>query len=151
MKKTPKKELAERLGTVPLFERCTKRDLRAVARHVDELDYAAGEAVVTEGAIADAFFLILDGEATVVRDDREVATLGPGDYFGEIALLDPSPRTASVIASADLRVAAMNARMFRVLLRDVPEISSAMLASLAAMLRDARGWKAPPQRANAAE
>ena len=144
--KISKKELAERLGTVPLFERCTKRDLRAVARHVDVIDYDDGEEIVTEGAIADAFFLILSGEATVLRGTQAVATLGEGDYFGEIALLDPSPRTASVTATSDLRVAAMNARMFRVLLRDVPEISSAMLASLASMLRDARGWQGPPER-----
>ena len=151
MKRTSKKELAERLGAVPLFERCTKRDLRAVARHVETISYAAGDDVVTEGAIADAFFLILDGAAVVVRHGTEVATLGAGDYFGEIALLDPSPRTASVTASGELHVAALNARMFRVLIRDVPEISSAMLASLARMLRDAREWQGPPQRATAGD
>ena len=144
-----KKELAERLGAVPLFARCTKRDLRAVARHTEEITYDAGEQVVIEGAIADAFFLILDGEASVNLHGADVATLGPGDYFGEIALLDPSPRSASVDAATELHVAALNARMFRVLLRDVPEISSAMLASLAAMLRDARESQGSPERGTA--
>ena len=144
-----KKELAERLGAVPLFERCAKRDLRAVARHVETITYGVGDEVVTEGAMADAFFLILEGTAVLNRHGNDVATLGAGDYFGEIALLDPSPRSASVTATSELRVAALNERMFRVLLRDVPEISSAMLASLARMLRDAREWQAPPQRADA--
>ena len=66
------------------------------------IDYDDGEEIVTEGAIADAFFLILAGEAAVRRGDQQVATLGEGDYFGEIALLDPSPRTASVAAVGEL-------------------------------------------------
>ncbi|NIR41668.1 MAG: cyclic nucleotide-binding domain-containing protein, partial [Actinobacteria bacterium] len=85
----------------------------------------------------DALFVILDGTAVVERNGREVARLGPGDYFGELSLLDPGPRAASVTVTSDADLAVLGVRMFRVLLRDVPTISAKLLADMAARLRDA--------------
>lgn len=135
-----KKQLAEALAVVPLFERCTKRDLRTIARHVELVTVADGTTVVSEGETGEAFFLVLAGELVIERDTEPVNKLGAGDHFGELALLDPAPRSATVIAAGDVELASLSVRMFRVLLRDMPQIAAGMLGSLAAQLRDA--WTA---------
>ena len=131
-----RKALADQLAQVRLFERCTKRDLRIVARHVERCPVAADAVIVRQGASGDAFFLLLAGSARVVKDGDVVAQLGPGDWFGELALLDPAPRSATVVAGPDTEVAVLGARMFKVLLRELPTVSSALLASLACQVRN---------------
>lgn len=133
-----KKELAARLAAVPLFAQCTKRDLRAVARHLELLTSIEGRAIVTEGEAGDAFYLVLDGELVVATRGADTARLGPGQWFGELSLLDPAPRSATVTAACPVVLGVLSVRMFRVLLREYPEISGALLASLAAQLREAR-------------
>ncbi len=83
----------EALATVPLFSACSKKDLQTVAKSADHLTVAPGKVVVTEGAAGAEFFVILDGRARVERHGREVASLGPGGFFGDLALLDRAPRT----------------------------------------------------------
>lgn len=131
------REIAERLATVPLFGRCDPRDLRIVARHAEVVSVADGTALVTQGDEGDALFVVLDGAAVVTRDDVEVERLGPGDHFGELALLDPAPRSATVTAVTDCEVAVLSVRMLRVLLREVPQIAAELLAQLARRVRDA--------------
>ncbi|MDH3681216.1 MAG: cyclic nucleotide-binding domain-containing protein [Acidimicrobiia bacterium] len=133
-----KKQLAEGLAAVPLFERCTKRDLRTVARHAEVVTIPASTDVVTEGDDGETFFLVLAGELIVTQEGQQTAVLGPNDHFGELALLDPAPRSATVTARTDVELAVLSVRMFRVLLRDMPQISAGMLGSLAAQLREAR-------------
>lgn len=133
-----KKEISESLGTVPLFARCTKRDLKTIARHIEVVDIAAGIDVVTQGESGETFFLLISGEAEVFQDGRSTATLGVNAHFGELSLLDPAPRSATVTTNTDCTLAVLSVRMFRVLLRDMPQISSGLLGSLAAQLRDAR-------------
>jgi CRP-like cAMP-binding protein len=133
-----KKRLAEGLATVNLFARCTKRDLRTVARHLEVVVVPAGTEVVTQGDHGETFFLVLTGELAVDQDGSRTAVLGPDDHFGELALLDPAPRSATVTALTEAELGALSVRMFRVLLRDMPQISGALLASLATQLRDAR-------------
>ncbi len=132
-----RKEIAARLNSVPLFSRCTASDLRIVARHAERMSVEEGRLLCRQGDQGDALFVILDGTAVVERNGREVARLGPGDYFGELSLLDPGPRAASVTVTSDADLAVLGVRMFRVLLRDVPTISAKLLADMAARLRDA--------------
>ena len=128
---TNQSDIATRLGAVALFEHCTKRDLRIVARHAERLTVPAGTQVVCQGDKGDAFFLLLHGSATAHRDGRCVATLGPGDCFGELALLDPAPRAATVTTTQDTELLVLGARMFNVLLRELPVLSAALLRVLA--------------------
>ncbi|MGI9613994.1 MAG: cyclic nucleotide-binding domain-containing protein [Acidimicrobiales bacterium] len=133
-----KTRLAEALGSVHLFERCTKRDRRAIARHLEVVTVTAGTTVVAEGEHGETFYLVLSGELTVEQGGKATATLGPDDHFGELALLDPAPRSATVTATTDAELGALSVRMFRVLIREMPQIAGALLASLAGQLRQAR-------------
>lgn len=132
--KVSKSEIAQKLQAVPLFERCSKRDLRTIARHVEVVAVSADTAIVKHGSTGDAFFVVLSGQVEVIGPQANVA-LGPGDHFGELALLDPAPRSASVVATSATELGVLTVRMFRVLLRDMPQVSERMLASLANQLR----------------
>jgi CRP-like cAMP-binding protein len=132
-----RKDVMEALASVPLFSRCTKRDLAIVARHIELVDLPAGRAVVTEGEEGDAFYVLLAGTVHVSRDGVARGERGPGNHFGELALLDPAPRAATVTTASDVTVGVLGRRMFRVLVRDVPTLNERLLASLAAQLRDA--------------
>jgi CRP-like cAMP-binding protein len=125
----------ETLATVPLFSACSKKELQLVAKSADQVSYPAGRAVVTEGAAGTEFFVILDGHARVERHGKQVATLGPGGFFGDLALLDRAPRNASVIADSELAVAKLGQRAFDALL-DHPGFSKKLLAGLARRLRE---------------
>ena len=133
-----KKDLANHFAQVPLFSRCTKRELGAVARHAEVVDLPDGEEMITEGAPGDAFFIILDGRAQVERDGAVISEAKAGDYFGELALLDNQPRSATVRACGQISVAVLGVRMFRTILREFPDIAEQLLAGLAGELRRAR-------------
>jgi CRP/FNR family transcriptional regulator, cyclic AMP receptor protein len=125
----------ETLATVPLFSACSKKELQMVAKSADHLTVPPGTVVVSEGAAGAEFYVILDGRARVERHGREVASLGPGGFFGDLALLDRSPRNASVIADSDLELAKVGQRAFDELLA-VPGFSKKLLAGLARRLRE---------------
>jgi voltage-gated potassium channel len=134
-----KRELADLLGGVPLFARCTDRERRTIARHTETASLPAGTDLVVEGEVGDALFVILDGTAQVVRSDSPTPIdVGPGSYFGELAILDGSPRSATVRATSDIEVAVLGIRMFRTLLREVPDLAEQLLIGLAAELRKAQ-------------
>jgi CRP/FNR family transcriptional regulator len=97
---------------------------------------ADGRVLCRAGDQGDALFVLLEGTAVVRRGGKTVAHLGPGDYFGELALLDPGPRSADVTATSDAKLAVLGVRMFRVLLRDLPTLSAKLLADLAGRVRD---------------
>lgn len=134
-----RKDLIETLGTVGLFARCTKRELGTVARHVETVDLADGTEMIVQGGPGDALFVILEGSATIERDGVEVGTAEAGDHFGELALLDGEPRSATVRAVGPITVAVLGVRMFRTLLREFPDIAEQLLSAMARELRDARG------------
>src|ERR1700730_17464640 len=86
------------LAQVPLFSACSKKDLQHIARRAEHVDVPAGKVLVREGAAGAEFFIILHGTAEVSMRGRKVATLGPGAFFGDLALLDKAPRNATVTA-----------------------------------------------------
>jgi len=127
----------ERLGKVTLFRACSKQDLRRIARLADPDDVKEGETLVSEGQQGKELFVIISGNATVIRKGRKVATLGPGDYFGELAVLNPAPRTATVKATTPMEVLIVRGRELGVLLADVPIVARKLLAGMALRLQEA--------------
>jgi CRP-like cAMP-binding protein len=127
----------EHLANVRLFASLNKKELRLVGRVSDEIAIKAGSEIVKEGAAGHEFFLIQAGQATVRRNGRKVATLGPGDYFGEMALLDRGPRSATIVADTDMEVVVIGQREFLGVLDEVPEVAHKLLITMAARLREA--------------
>ena len=128
---------AEHLAQVPLFSACSKKDLMLIAKAAEEVSVKAGKVIVEENQPGHEFFLILDGAATVRRNNRKLAALGPGQYFGELALLDRGPRTATVTADTDMTLAVLGQREFVGVLEGVPGLAYKILAIMARRLRDA--------------
>ncbi|MGH9247672.1 MAG: cyclic nucleotide-binding domain-containing protein [Acidimicrobiales bacterium] len=124
------------LAAIPLFSACNKRALQKLARAGDEVDVAAGRVLVDQGAAGREAFVILDGKASVKRGNRKIATLGPGDYFGELALLDRGPRTASVVTETPMRVYVLDSRHFEGVLEEIPGLARKLLGHLAARVRE---------------
>jgi CRP-like cAMP-binding protein len=125
----------EQLSTVPLLSSFSKRELTKVARAADELHVKSGREVVVEGKVGHECFVILDGEAAVSREGHVIATFRAGDHFGELALLDGGPRTATVTATTDLDLLVIGQRQFLGLLEELPGLSRKMLATLAGQVR----------------
>ncbi|HEV3132149.1 MAG TPA: cyclic nucleotide-binding domain-containing protein [Acidimicrobiales bacterium] len=125
------------LKTIWLFSSCTASELRKIRSSLDEIEVPKGKVLVEEGRIGLEFFIVVTGKAVVTRNGKKVATLGPGDYFGELALLDRRPRSASVTSETDLDVLVLSQRQFNGLLQSVPTIGRKMLAAMANRLREA--------------
>ena len=126
----------EHLSKVPLFSALSSRDLQKVARASDEVSIPAGKVLMEQGQTGREAFVILEGEAAVKRNNRKVATLGPGACFGELALLDRGPRTMTVEATSDMKVLVLGQREFSGVIDEVPGIAHKLLASLAGMVRE---------------
>ena len=124
------------LQRVPLFAGVQRKHLEALASSMRERRFAPGDQVITEGDQALAFFVIADGTATVDVGGQEKRTLGPGDSFGEIALLDEGPRTATIRADTELRCYGMTPWVFKPFLERHPEVAWAMLTTLARQVRE---------------
>ena len=120
----------ELLGGVPLFAGCSKADLRWVAGATGEEAFAAGDEVIREGEPGFDFFVIAEGEADVRRAGRKVSSMGPGEFFGEIALVADVPRTATIVARTDLVLLTITDLDFRDLVMDQPSIARNVLRSL---------------------
>ncbi len=125
------------LANVPLFAGLSKRDLQRVGKVSEEVDVDAGRLIVDQGRTGHEFFLILDGAAAVKKNGRKTATLGKGQYFGELALLDRGPRSASVVAETPMTLLVLGQREFTGVLDEVPAMAHKMLATMAGRLRDA--------------
>ena len=133
LRKNAKIELLKR---VPLFERCSRRELGQIAMLADELDLPSARDLTREGAGGFEFIILLEGEADVVRGVRVVNELGPGDFVGEIALVSGKPRTATVKTRGPARVLVITASGFRTLMHDVPSIKDKVLAAVTARIPD---------------
>ena len=125
------------MADVDLFRDLSRAQLKRLASASSEVSHPAGKAVAQEGEGGLAFHLILEGSATVSRDGRELRTLGPGDYFGEISMIDGRPRSATVTASEPLRLLAIPHQNFEVVIDEDPAFARQLLKTLCARLREA--------------
>ncbi len=125
----------EALRRVPLFSTLSKRDVGIVARHADEIAVPAGKVLAAQGKPGNAFYVIVRGSATVKRDGRKLAELQAGDFFGEMAVLDGLPCSATVVADEECVLLEMHRRHFSAILDDVPAITRKLLVGLSARLR----------------
>jgi CRP/FNR family cyclic AMP-dependent transcriptional regulator len=129
----------EALRNVPIFSDLSDNDLELLARQMKERRFSEGSAVTKEGAGAAGFFVIVEGNASVSVGGEVRATLGPGDYFGEIALIDDGVRTASVTADSELKVYGLTSWEFRPLVESNASIAWKLLKVMATRLREAEG------------
>jgi CRP-like cAMP-binding protein len=117
------------LEGIALFEGLSKDQRGEVARITDEIDIAAGKRLVSEGRFGYEFFVISNGTAEVVRGEEHIADLGPGDFFGEMALLGDTTRNADVVASTPMTAMVMTDTAFRSLARKMPEVAEEIRAA----------------------
>ena len=127
----------DRLEEVGLLTGCSRRQLRAIARISEVIEVPAATVLARAGTAGEEFFLILDGSARVEVSPRKRSRLAPGQYFGEMSLLDGGPRSASVTAETPLRLLVIKRRDFTTLLRAAPDLTQSLLATLSQRLRQA--------------
>lgn len=133
----PPGEKEAMLAVLPLFERCNRRELQRVAALAVDEERSSGEVLTRQGEQGAVAYIIVSGEAEVIRDERILARLGPGDVVGELCLLDGGPRAATVRTTAPTQVLALAAEDFQSLLGELPELSLQVLGVLASRLRRA--------------
>jgi CRP-like cAMP-binding protein len=133
LRKNAKIELLKR---VPLFERCSQRELAQIAVLADELDLPDSRNLTSEGSKGFEFIVLVEGAADVLRQGQVVNELGPGDFVGEIALVTGQPRTATVKTRGPSRILVVTASGFKSLMREVPAIQDKVLAALTARIPD---------------
>jgi len=124
------------LAGCPLFGGVTGDDLTAIGDRALEVDFPGDHVIARQGEIGTGFFVIVDGAARVVRDGQELAVLGPGDFFGEMSVIDGLPRVAMVVTTEPTRCLALASWEFEAAVRDEPSVALAVLRGLAARLRD---------------
>src|SRR5439155_17332593 len=124
------------LSDVPLFSGLSRRHLKHVASMAREEDHAEGAVLAEEGRPGETFYVLMQGEAKVERGGRKIAQLLPGDFFGEIALIDGGPRTATVVAETPIQTMTIHRKRFQKMLEEDPSIVVQMLEELSRRLRN---------------
>ena len=120
-----------------MFAECSTKELRDVARIVDELNVEEGRVLMSQGDAGQEAFVIEEGTADVVRNGELLATVGPGQYVGELALIGAGPRSATVTATSPMRLLVIGTREFSTLLDEVPGLARRVLVSTTRRLRAA--------------
>ena len=123
------------LGRCPFFADLSRNELRDLAKVTEDMEVEEGKTLTREGAAGSEFFVIVDGEVSVTKGGSEIRTLGPGDFFGEISLLEDRPRTATVTAKTRLRFFVLTRQAFRGLLDQQPELEEKVTRALEERLR----------------
>jgi CRP-like cAMP-binding protein len=131
----------DRMKNIPIFSELSKKELRTVSRLMTEIDVKEGRALTREGEVGREFMIILEGNAVVRRGGRKIASLGPGDFLGELAVLSGAPRTADVIASSDMVLETLNRREFMSLLDESAAIAKKVLIGAVKRLHDLESSK----------
>jgi CRP-like cAMP-binding protein len=116
---------------VPMFSTCSKKDLKTVASNAERISVPAGRILVEQGQTGREAFVIVDGTARVLRNGRKIGNLGPGQMFGELALLDRAPRNATVIADTDMELLVLGQREFMEMVDATPAFARALLVGIA--------------------
>jgi len=125
------------LRSIPLLQGIERKDLERLSRSFRERTFSQGDAITREGEPGTGFFVILEGSAQVMVRGQTVATLGPGEALGEMALLDEGPRSATVVAATDLRCIALTPWEFKPFVEEHPTVAWTLLQTLARRLRAA--------------
>jgi CRP/FNR family transcriptional regulator, cyclic AMP receptor protein len=118
------------ISGVPLFAQCSKGELQEIAAIADEIDIAEGKELTREGSPGREFFVIIEGTASVAQDGDQINELGPGDFFGEVALVKDTPRTATVTATSPVRALVITRQNFKRLIEQQPDIERTVLKAL---------------------
>jgi CRP-like cAMP-binding protein len=126
------------IGSVPFFGGLEEKTRKSIANQGKELSYKPGDSIVDEGTMGVGFYLIMDGKAEVRKGGRVLATLGKGQFFGEMSLIDEQPRSADVVAVAPTKCWAITSWAFSALVKSHPEIALKMLKELVKRLRAAQ-------------
>ncbi|HET9201309.1 MAG TPA: cyclic nucleotide-binding domain-containing protein [Dehalococcoidia bacterium] len=126
----------KRLEAIPIFAHANRRQLEHVAAIADEVDVPKGTVLAKQGERGLDFFVIEDGKARVVADGQQMAELGPGDFFGEISLIDGGPRTATVEAAADMKLLIVRKPSFDDLMETSAELRGAVVRALGQRIRE---------------
>jgi CRP/FNR family transcriptional regulator, cyclic AMP receptor protein len=126
----------ELLRGVWLFERCTRKELDAIAKVATPLDLPADKVLTTQGEMGRAFFVVVSGKVKVVREGVLISTLGPGSFFGEMSLLEELPRVATVTTAEPTTVLVVHGRDFDKLVGALPSVDRKMIVVLARRLRE---------------
>ena len=132
-------EKLDHLRTVPLFARMGHRELERLGQLADEIEVGLDQVLAEQGRTGHEFFVVLEGRLTVLDGRRPIAQMGPGDFFGEIALLDGRPRTATVRADGIARLLVVGHREFHALMDEFPSVRTAVLEAVAERLRRTEG------------
>jgi CRP/FNR family cyclic AMP-dependent transcriptional regulator len=130
-------DVEETLARVPLFTGVKPKDLKKLEKRMTERSFNEGDEITTEGQSGIGFFVIEHGNATVSVGGKIIRTLGPGEHFGEVALIDSGPRSATIVATTDLRCRGMSAWEFRPFVEEHPEVAWSLLETLVGRLREA--------------
>lgn len=125
-----------RLKAVPLFAHCTTKQLQFIITQVEDMDFAAGRVLCREGQSGADFFVLLSGGADVTRKGRRIAKMKPGDFFGEIALVDHGPRTATVTTTEPSRCLVLGPSQFQNVLHEDAGIAHSVMRALATRVRE---------------
>ncbi len=125
----------EFLARVPIFANCTPQEIGAVAAVAQESGFQTGQIIVTQGTPGQAFYLILSGRVEIKRDGQSLGAFGPGDFFGEMSLLDHAPRSATITALEPTVCLMLSSWDFKALLEKHPSIAVKLLEILSRRLR----------------
>jgi CRP-like cAMP-binding protein len=128
-------EKLDLLQRIPLFAGFDRHHLERLGMLTEEVDVPAGKVLIRQGELGDDLMLIYSGHVTVERDGATINELGPGEFFGEIALIERGPRTATVTAAQPCRLLVINHRDFHAVMEEFPEVAARVLLTLAHRLR----------------
>ncbi|HTL86939.1 MAG TPA: cyclic nucleotide-binding domain-containing protein [Acidimicrobiia bacterium] len=119
------------LHSIPIFASCTTEQIDHLAQLGDAVTQTDGKVIVREGETGDTFYVVTSGKVRVTRGDREIASIGAGDYFGELALFDPAPRNATITAIGPVSLVSLSRTSFTAALDEMPSLRDALLQGMA--------------------
>lgn len=130
------KKIEEKLQEISIFRECSVKELKSISRLLTQVSVKSGTVLTKQGDPGREFMIIISGQATVRRDGKVLATLGPGDFFGELAVIAGVPRNATITTDTDMVVEALNRREFSSLLDESPKIAKKILVGAVTRLNE---------------